>query len=88
MCLRNRVMAECFGTFALVFGGVGSAVLAGSKIHEFHVGVALAFGLALLAMVYTIGRSRDATSIRLSPQECCWLRRSARKTRPRMLLDR
>jgi aquaporin Z len=55
MNLKNRVGAECFGTFCLVFGGVGSAVLAGSKIHEFHVGVALAFGLALLAMVYTIG---------------------------------
>ncbi len=55
MNLKNRVGAECFGTFCLVFGGVGSAVLAGSKIQEFHVGVALAFGLALLAMVYTIG---------------------------------
>lgn len=53
MNLKNRVGAECFGTFCLVFGGVGSAVLAGTKIHEF--GVAFAFGLALLAMVYTIG---------------------------------
>jgi aquaporin Z len=41
------------GTFVLVFGGVGSAVLAGSKIG--NVGVALSFGLALLAMVYAIG---------------------------------
>jgi hypothetical protein len=48
MNLRNRVAAECFGTFCLVFGGVGSAVLAGSKIG--NVGVALAFGLALLAI--------------------------------------
>jgi len=53
MGLKKRVMAECFGTFVLVFGGVGSAVLAGSKIG--NVGVALAFGLALLGMVYTIG---------------------------------
>ncbi len=53
MSLKNRVMAECFGTFVLVFGGVGSAVLAGSKIG--NVGVSLAFGLSLLAMVYTIG---------------------------------
>ncbi len=37
----------------LVFGGMGSAVLAGDKIGA--LGVALAFGLALLAMVYTIG---------------------------------
>jgi aquaporin Z len=53
MDLKKRVAAECFGTFFLVFGGVGSAVLAGSKIG--NVGVSLAFGLALLAMVYTIG---------------------------------
>jgi aquaporin Z len=46
-------MAEMIGTFVLVFGGVGSAVLAGTKIG--YAGVALAFGLSLLAMVYTIG---------------------------------
>lgn len=46
-------LAEFVGTFVLVFGGVGSAVLAGDKIG--NVGVALAFGLSLLAMVYTIG---------------------------------
>src|ERR1700734_796674 len=46
-------IAEMVGTFVLVLGGVGSAVLAGSHIG--FVGVALAFGLSLLAMVYTIG---------------------------------
>lgn len=45
--------AELVGTFVLVFGGVGSAVLAGSHIG--FEGVAFAFGLSLLAMVYTIG---------------------------------
>ena len=49
----KEYMAELIGTFVLVFGGVGSAVLAGSKIG--YVGVSFAFGLALLAMVYTIG---------------------------------
>jgi aquaporin Z len=49
----RKYVAELIGTFVLVFGGVGSAVLAGDKIGA-H-GVALAFGLALLAMVYTIG---------------------------------
>ena len=49
----NKYFAEMVGTFVLVFGGVGSAVLAGSHIG--YVGVALAFGLSLLAMVYTIG---------------------------------
>jgi len=46
-------LAEGIGTFVLVFGGCGSAVLAGSHIG--FLGVALAFGLSLLAMVYTIG---------------------------------
>src|SRR5690349_12312055 len=49
----RRFTAEAIGTFVLVFGGVGSAVLAGDKIG--NVGVALAFGLCLLVMVYTIG---------------------------------
>ena len=46
-------LAELIGTFVLVFGGVGSAVLAGPHIG--FLGVSLAFGLSLLAMVYTIG---------------------------------
>lgn len=45
--------AELVGTFVLVFGGVGSAVLAGERIG--FSGVSFAFGLALLAMVYAIG---------------------------------
>lgn len=49
----KHYIAELVGTFVLVFGGVGSAVLAGSHIG--FVGVSLAFGLSLLAMVYTIG---------------------------------
>ena len=49
----KRYMAEAVGTFVLVFGGCGSAVLAGDKIG--FLGVSFAFGLSLLAMVYTIG---------------------------------
>ena len=49
----RKYLAEFLGTFVLVFGGVGSAVLAGGHIG--FVGVAFAFGLALLAMVYAIG---------------------------------
>ena len=49
----KRYLAEFFGTFVLVFGGCGAAVLAGDKIG--FVGVSFAFGLSLLAMVYTIG---------------------------------
>jgi len=42
-----------FGTFVLVFVGTGSAVTAGSRIGFY--GIALAFGLSLLVMVYAIG---------------------------------
>jgi aquaporin Z len=49
----NRYVAELVGTFVLVFGGCGSAVLAGDKIGFF--GVSFAFGLSLLAMAYAIG---------------------------------
>jgi aquaporin Z len=51
--MMKRYLAEFFGTFVLVFGGCGAAVLAGDKIG--FAGVAFAFGLSLLAMVYTIG---------------------------------
>src|ERR1051326_4394089 len=51
--VMKRYIAEFIGTFVLVLGGCGSAVLAGEQIG--FVGVALAFGLALLAMVYAIG---------------------------------
>src|SRR3954447_11147125 len=49
----RRAVAEAVGTFVLVFGGVGSAVIAGRVIGA--LGVAFAFGLSLLAMAYAIG---------------------------------
>lgn len=49
----KKYAAEFIGTFVLVFGGCGSAVLAGEKIG--FLGVSLAFGLSLLAMAYAIG---------------------------------
>ena len=49
----RRYVAEFIGTFVLVFGSVGSAVLAGDKIG--YLGISLAFGLSLLTMVYAIG---------------------------------
>src|SRR5215472_5233482 len=45
--------AELFGTFVLVFAGLGTAVLAGKVVGA--VGISLAFGLTLVAMIYTIG---------------------------------
>jgi aquaporin Z len=49
----KKYLAEMIGTFVLVFGGCGSAVLAGDKIG--FLGVSVAFGLTLLTMAYTIG---------------------------------
>ena len=49
----KKYIAEALGSFALILGGVGSAVLAGDRIG--NVGIALAFGLTLLFLVYSIG---------------------------------
>src|SRR5690625_587601 len=48
-----RLSAEVIGTFVLVFGGVGTAVLAGSHVG-FH-GIALAFGLTVVVGAYAFG---------------------------------
>src|SRR5437773_2176726 len=55
--MSRRVVAEFFGTFWLVFGGCGSAVLAAGfpTFGIGFVGVALAFGLTVLTMSYAIG---------------------------------
>ena len=49
----KKYIAEVIGTFVLVFGGCGAAVLAGGHIG--FLGVSLAFGLTLLTMAYAIG---------------------------------
>ncbi|MBK8198383.1 MAG: aquaporin Z [Acidobacteria bacterium] len=46
-------IAELIGTFALVLLGCGSAVLAGDQVGQ--LGIAFAFGLAIVAMAYGIG---------------------------------
>jgi len=58
MPLLNRTLAEFLGTFLLVFGGCGSAVLAAAfpEVGIGLVGVSLAFGLTVLTMAYAVGR--------------------------------
>jgi MIP family channel proteins len=61
----RKLVAECFGTFALVFAGTGAIVVndvSGGAIT--HVGVALTFGLIVLAMIYAIG---DVSGCHLNP---------------------
>lgn len=48
-----KYTAELLGTFVLMFAGLGAAVLGGSQFGI--VGIALAFGLALMAMAYAVG---------------------------------
>lgn len=55
--MMRRLSAEAFGTFWLVFGGCGSAVLAAGfpEVGIGLLGVSLAFGLTVLTMAYAVG---------------------------------
>ncbi len=61
----KRYAAELFGTFALLFAGTGAIVVnqvSGGTVT--HVGIALTFGLVVLAMIYTVG---DISGAHLNP---------------------
>ena len=51
----KKYFAECLGTFVLTFLGCGTAMFLGCTTPAGVVGTALAFGLAVVAMAYTIG---------------------------------
>jgi len=55
--MKRQLSAELFGTFWLVFGGCGSAVLAAGfpEVGIGLLGVSLAFGLTVLTMAYAVG---------------------------------
>lgn len=62
---RHKFTAEYMGTFALVFAGTGAIIIdeaSGGVVS--HVGVALTFGLIVLAMIYTLG---DISGAHLNP---------------------
>ena len=50
--LLNKLIAECIGTFVLVFAACGVAALTGGSLVE----TAMTFGLVIVAMAYSIGR--------------------------------
>ena len=56
MKIQNKMLAECLGTFWLVLGGCGTALFG----HVGFLGVALAFGLTVVAMAYGIGHISGA----------------------------
>src|SRR4026208_2546750 len=65
MGMAKKLAGECFGTFALVFAGTGAIVInevTGGGVS--HVGIALTFGLIVLAMIYTIG---DISGAHINP---------------------
>lgn len=63
--LRNRLAAECAGTFLVVFSGTG-AMIVNEHSHGAigHAGIALTFGLAVMTAVYAFG---DVSGAHLNP---------------------
>jgi aquaporin Z len=61
----KRLFAEAFGTFALVFAGTGAIIINDvSQGAITHVGIALTFGLVVMAMIYALG---DVSGAHLNP---------------------
>ena len=56
MNITNKMLAECLGTFVLVLGGCGTALFG----HVGFLGVAIAFGLTVIAMAYGVGHISGA----------------------------
>jgi MIP family channel proteins len=60
----RKLVAESLGTFVLVFAGTGAVVVDDTHGAVTHVGVALTFGLVVLAMIYAVG---DVSGAHLNP---------------------
>ncbi len=63
--MTKKLFAEAIGTFCLVFAGTGAIIIdEATRGTVSHVGVALTFGLVVLAMIYSVG---DISGAHLNP---------------------
>jgi aquaporin Z len=63
--LHKKLLAELLGTFCLVFAGTGAIIINGASRGTIsHDGIAITFGLIVLAMIYTLG---DISGAHLNP---------------------
>jgi aquaporin Z len=62
--MRRKLVAEAFGTFALLFAGTGAIVVNDTFGSVTHVGIAATFGLVVLALIYALG---DVSGAHLNP---------------------
>lgn len=60
MQIFSKFLAEFVGTYVLVFAGTGSIIVNDTHGAITHVGVAVTFGLAVIAMIYAIGEKSGA----------------------------
>ena len=62
--MRRKMIAELFGTFALIFAGTGAIIVNDVSGSVTHVGIAATFGLIVLALIYALG---DVSGAHLNP---------------------
>jgi aquaporin Z len=63
--IMKKYLAEAIGTFCLVFAGTGAIIINDvSNGQVSHVGIALTFGLVVMAMIYAVG---DTSGAHLNP---------------------
>lgn len=58
--LKRKLLAEFIGTFTLVFAGTGAIIVNSITQSLTHIGVAITFGLVVLALIYSFGHISGA----------------------------
>jgi aquaporin Z len=58
--MKKKIFAEFFGTFFIVFAGTGAIIVNNITGSLTHVGVAIVWGIVVMAMIYTFSHMSDA----------------------------